>query len=71
MDKFPAASPEEQQLVAREALAAVKAEKRFYLIDFEANEASIVTHRELMAKAKNILQDNPGAKQEFEEAFVT
>ena len=71
VEKFPAASPEEQQLVAHEALAAVKAEKRFYLIDFEANEASVVTHRELMAKAKNILQDNPGAKQEFEEAFVT
>lgn len=70
-EKFPAAAPEEQKLVAREALAAVKAEKRFYLIDFEANDASVVTHRELMAKAKNILQDNPGAKQEFEEAFVT
>lgn len=35
-EKFPAAAPEEQKLVAREALAAVKAEKRFYLIDFEA-----------------------------------
>ena len=70
-EKFPAAAPEEQKLVAREALAAVKAEKRFYLIDFEANDASVVTHRELMAKAGAILQENPGAKQEFEEAFVT
>lgn len=70
-EKFPAAAPEEQKLVAREALATVKAEKRFYLIDFEANDASVVTHRELMAKAGAILQENPGAKQEFEEAFVT
>lgn len=71
VEKFPAVSPEEHRMFAREALAAVKAEKRFYLIDFEANDVSVVTHRELMAKVKNILQDNPGAKQEFEEAFVT
>lgn len=70
-EKFPAVGPEEQQKVVREALAAVKAEKRFYLIDFEANDASVVTHRELMVKAWAILQENPGAKQEFEEAFVT
>lgn len=71
VEKFPAARPEEQNLVAREALAAVKAEKHFYLIDFEANDASVVTHRELMAKAGAILQENPGAKQKFEKAFVT
>lgn len=70
-EKFSSTSPEEQKLVAREALMAVRAEKRFYLIDFEANDASVVTHRELMAKARTILQENPGAKQEFEEAFVT
>ena len=70
VEKLPAAVPDEQKLVAREALAAIKAEKRFYLIDFEANDVSIVTHRELMAKAGTILQENPGAKQKFDEAFV-
>lgn len=68
-EKFKTAPADEQSRITKEAAAAVKSEKRFYLIDYEANDVQTVTHGELMAKANAILNQNPAGRAEFDKAL--
>lgn len=69
--KLHVADKSEQQLIAKETMSAIRAEKRFYLIDFEANTVNVVTHRELLEKANDIFNENSAAKHVRDEVLST